>query len=200
MNLDQFSQLVNSLERPVILLEGKRRVLAEDEPRLAAIGAQLAAAFPQAEFRSGNADGADYLFAQGVAGVDAGRFAVITPTATHKQKNIPAGAKSYSLSDVTEFGALLEVSDNRDYRRLAQFYIDCLGKAKTPNSARGAYLLRDALKVVGSVELGLAPANIALFYDDLAQPASGGTGFTMSVCRHCNLRLFDQSVWFSFLT
>ena len=61
--------------------------------------------------------------------------------------------------------------------------------------ARARYLLRDTLKVIGSESIGLAPATLALFYVNAANPMAGGTGHTLRVCRQYGIPAFDQSLW-----
>ncbi|KAF0189345.1 MAG: hypothetical protein FD168_600 [Desulfobulbaceae bacterium] len=66
---------------PIILLEGTRAVPPSAEAALIALGRLLAQAFPQARFRSGNAEGSDTLFARGVESIDPSRMELIVPTA-----------------------------------------------------------------------------------------------------------------------
>jgi hypothetical protein len=56
-------------------------------------------------------------------------------------------------------------------------------------------LLRDTLKVVGSVELGLAPATVGIFYVNPANPLKGGTARTMRVCRLRGVPVNTQAEW-----
>jgi hypothetical protein len=70
----------------VVLLEGKREVPAEDQDRLRALGRLVAAGTKHITFRSGNAEGSDHFFSEGVAGVNPKRLQVITPYSGHRSK------------------------------------------------------------------------------------------------------------------
>ncbi|NDA63184.1 MAG: hypothetical protein EBX50_14260, partial [Chitinophagia bacterium] len=54
----------------LVLLEGKREVPAEDQDRLRALGRMVAGGTKHMTFRSGNAEGSDHFFSEGVASVD----------------------------------------------------------------------------------------------------------------------------------
>ena len=69
MTLDQFIAQYD-YEGSIILLEGKRNVPVELQASLKALGQLLAQHMKHATFRSGNANGADLYFSQGVAAVD----------------------------------------------------------------------------------------------------------------------------------
>jgi hypothetical protein len=51
------------------------------------LATDLATHFPRARFSSGNADGADTAFSQGVMDVAPERMEIIAPYATHRQKH-----------------------------------------------------------------------------------------------------------------
>ena len=80
MTLENFCKLYAS---GIILLEGKRTVKPQDQVKLIAIGKLLATHLPNATFRSGNADGSDYFFSQGVALINPNQLEVITPYTNH---------------------------------------------------------------------------------------------------------------------
>jgi len=62
---------------------------------------------------------------------------------------------------------------------------------------KAAYIIRDTAKVLGA---GVAkPTSLGIFYDDLDQPKTGGTGHTMIVCEGSNVPVIDQRVWFQWL-
>ncbi|MFZ4396203.1 MAG: hypothetical protein ACOYOU_11325 [Kiritimatiellia bacterium] len=61
--------------------------------------------------------------------------------------------------------------------------------------AKAAYLLRDTLKVIGTPDLGLAPATVGIFYANEADPLAGGTGHTIRVCRERGVPVVLQTVW-----
>ncbi|MBK9642909.1 MAG: hypothetical protein IPO72_16940 [Saprospiraceae bacterium] len=70
----------------IVLLEGKRNVLVEDKEKLTALGRLLASKTKIMMFRSGNAEGSDQLFSDGVTSVDNKSLQVITPYSGHRQK------------------------------------------------------------------------------------------------------------------
>jgi len=51
-------------------------------------------------------------------------------------------------------------------------------------AAKARYFLRDTVKVIGSQDHGLAPADAGLFFVNSVDPMKGGTGHTMRVCRY----------------
>lgn len=102
MTLTQLQEIIEKQANPVILLEGRRTVLKEDQPKLIHLAYSLAHAFPYATFRTGNADGSDTLFAKGVAQVDSSRLQYVVPYAGMKKKNRIEGAEVLSLEKITE--------------------------------------------------------------------------------------------------
>lgn len=180
----------------IILLEGKRAVRSEDKPKLIAIGKLLASMTTHVLFRSGNADGSDFLFTSGVCEVDPTRVEVITPYTGHRQKTNLAG-KTIALDTVS-------LADEHEVIRLSKIHKTTIGLvnsylagAKDRNSIKAAYIIRDTIKAVGTAEIG--PASFGVFYDDLSNPQTGGTGHTMHVCIQENIPLIDQQVWFGWL-
>jgi hypothetical protein len=88
MTLEDFITQYDRAEA-IVLLEGKRQVLPEDQDRLVALGKMLAERTVHMTFRSGNATGADQYFSLGVTQVDPSRLQVITPYTGHRQaKNL----------------------------------------------------------------------------------------------------------------
>ena len=67
MNFKEFTKLVESFEKPVILLEGSRNVSEKDAESLTKLAVKLAERFPQAVFRSGGATGSDFIRQRRVA-------------------------------------------------------------------------------------------------------------------------------------
>jgi hypothetical protein len=61
-------------EHSFVLLEGKRTVLDADKAMLTTLGTLLASKTERMTFRSGNADGADQLFSDGVISVNPKRL------------------------------------------------------------------------------------------------------------------------------
>ena len=63
------------------------------------------------------------------------------------------------------------------------------------NAIKGAYIVRDTVKVTGAPSQGILPAYFGFFYDDLKNPKSGGTGHTMMVCENQMVPYIDQKIW-----
>ena len=188
---------IKGIESPVILLEGKRNVLENDKTRLEVFGQKIAERFPQAIFRSGNADGSDLFFIKGVNAVKGSHIQLIIPYAGHKKKNIPLKADVTALNTLnfdkdTHFVSLTKELLSSRSAELIDRYID-EKFIITRSTGKAAYLLRDTIKVVGFDKL--SPANVGIFYDDLLKPESGGTGFTMLVCRKLSIPYFKQNLY-----
>ena len=62
INYKTFETLVRDSERPVILIEGTRALPAEDRDKLVSLA--TAQGFPEAVFRTGNAERSDEAFAE----------------------------------------------------------------------------------------------------------------------------------------
>lgn len=180
----------------VVLLEGKREVKEKDKEKLTALGRLLAASTTNMIFRSGNAEGADYFFSQGVADADASRLEVITPYTGHRSKankaavTIPLDA--IDLTNEPEIAVLSKT--NKKTERLIN---DFINGTRNRYTIKAAYIIRDTVKVTGAA--GVNPASFAIFYDDLENPETGGTGHTMNICRIKDIGLADQRVWSSWL-
>ncbi|MBK9248783.1 MAG: hypothetical protein IPM69_11865 [Ignavibacteria bacterium] len=180
----------------IIILAGKRKVAKEDEEKLVQLGRLLAMQTKNALFRSGNADGADYLFSSGIADIDKSLLQVITPWAGHRRKYeltddvIPL--ESIDLSREPEV-----IMQSKLHTRTAGLIDPFLKGEKGSNYMAAAYIIRDTVMVIGSEEL--APATYGIFYDDLNQPEQGGTGHTLKTCRRNNLPVIDQRTWMEWL-
>jgi|AntRauTorcE11898_2_1112593.scaffolds.fasta_scaffold24953_2 hypothetical protein len=188
---------LKTLSSPVILLEGKRNVLHKDRRLLIELGKLLAGELPNARFRSGNATGSDELFSKGVAAVDSDRLEIVTPYAGHRKK--------HQITEyVTDIDSIRAVEDEEVmYRTKSETknpkLIDNFKKMGSNRvTVKAAYLIRDTVKVMGAKN-HLPSVDAALFYDDLKNPESGGTGHTMRVCRAMNVSFCDQSVWIEWL-
>jgi len=199
MTYAQFSEQINALARPVILVEGIRALPSAEQPRLMALGAQLARDFPRAIFRSGNAEGADEAFALGVLRVDPDRLELVVPNSRHGRRRMPGNFKPVAVS-----GLSLGAENHVAYvtQRASPVYVSLLDKRDRMPAlkAKARYLLRDTVKVTGSAELGLAPANFGLFYVNVADPMQGGTGHTIRVCRDQGIPVVFQQNWMQWLT
>lgn len=181
----------------IVLLEGKRKVLPEDEDKLRLLGNLLALNSMHMRFRSGNANGSDELFSIGVAEIDPSRLEVIKPYASHR-KSALIGSKSYSLDDVNLTEEPEVVYQSRQHHQMAGLVDKYVAQVRNRLTMKAAYILRDTVKVNGT-RSGISPASVALFYDDLSNPMQGGTGHTISVCKNLLVPYCDQQIWMQWL-
>jgi hypothetical protein len=199
--LNTIQKIIENDSNPVILLEGKRNVLDNDKDKLIKIGKRLAEKFPSVIFRSGNADGSDNLFIQGVASVPNSKIELVVPYQGHKKQNIPETAKVINLNELdfecdTQFVMLTKnLLSKRSADAIDKYILN--NKITTQSTTKAAYLLRDTIKVTGYNDVN--KACLGLFYDDLKNPESGGTGYTMLTCRTLKIPYFKQDVYFELL-
>jgi hypothetical protein len=182
-----------NLENTIILLEGKRNVFELDKEKLIEFGKFLATNLPKAKFRSGNADGADFYFSQGVLQVAPERLQVITPYDNHRQKTNNA-YETISLDQIdltNEPEVVYQSKSNKKTKSLIDKYV---AGAKDRFAIKAAYIIRDTVKVTGT-NSGIPPVNFAFFYDDELNPKTGGTGHTMQVCEINKVPYLTQSAW-----
>jgi hypothetical protein len=191
--------LINNYDHPgsIILLEGKRNVLPGDETALTNLGGLLCRRMKHATFRSGNAPGSDELFSRGVAHVDKHRLEIIVPYSGHRKK----AARGYNARSLDEINLAAEpevtyhTKSNRKNQKLITDFVDGINN---PVTIKAAYLLRDTVKVIGT-NSGIPKATFAVFYDDLKNPRSGGTGHTIMVCQNAGVPFVDQTIWMDWL-
>lgn len=192
MTLAQFCTEFKN-KNTIILLEGKRNVLENDKEKLIQLGKILSKNLPLATFRSGNADGTDFYFSQGVLEVAPERLQVITPYNNHRQKQNNA-YETISLDEinlVNEEVVIYQSKNNKKTKSLIDKYV---GGAKDRFSIKAAYIIRDTVKVTGT-QSGVAPITFAFFYDDEQNPKKGGTGHTINICEINNVPYLTQDVW-----
>ena len=180
-----------------MLLEGTRELPAADRPLLVKLAEKLASLLPGAVFRSGNAQGSDAAFSEGIHRVCGSRLECLLPYPGHRKvKQIPS-AKTVAFEEVpeSEKEALLEktVQASPDYRGLANLYRKSWTRSR--HTAKLRYLLRDTLKVMGSRKLQLAPTTCGIFYVNESKLISGGTEHTIRVCEQSRLPVLNQAVW-----
>lgn len=195
MTLEEFIKDFDK-ENVVVLLGGKRKVLPADVDLLVRLGEVLANKTKKIKFRSGNADGADYYFSQGICNIDKSRLEVITPYSGHRKKaNIANDTISLdNINIASEPEVVYQSKGNKKTEKLVDQYVD---GARNRISMKAAYIIRDTVMVIGTETI--PPATFAIFYDDLDNPKTGGTGHTMSVCGRNSIPVIDQSVWFKWL-
>lgn len=191
MTLDQFIDRYD-YEGSIILLEGKRNVPAENQAQLKAMGHLLAQHMKHANFRSGNANGADLYFSQGVAAVDKMRLEVVIPFDGHRSKSNLAGhTLSLDQIDLSSYPDIVTMSAlNKKTKDLLKRYLD---GERNRFTDKVAFIIRDTIKVMGVH--GHPAICFAVFYDDLSMPKIGGTGHTMEVCGQCQIPYIDQTIW-----
>ena len=195
MTLDDFIRQFDH-EGAVVLLEGKREVAPKDALLLTELGQTLATKTRHMTFRSGNAPGSDELFSNGVSSINPSRLQVVTPYGGHRNKANQAH-KTYSLDeiDLAEEPDIVYQSKTggRNDKLIERFARGNRDRA----SIKAAYLVRDTVKVIGSKTI--APASFGIFYDNLKEARSGGTGHTMNVCANNQVPYIDQTVWMQWL-
>lgn len=194
MTFDEFHLIARTHARPVILVEGTRDLPESDAETLAAFSAWLAHSYPNAMFRTGNADGSDSAFARGVARVDPSRLEYVLPYGGHRKKAIAPESHCIPLTEIPR------IEEERAVYHTAQAspeYESLLAKRDfIPKlRAKSLYLLRDTLKVVGSESAALETATFGIFYVNRADPMKGGTGHTIRVCRKLGVPVAYQDDW-----
>jgi len=192
MTFDDFIRKLD-VEGSVVLLEGKREVIEADKERLTEIARLLASRTKHIVFRSGNAGGADEFFAKGILEIDATRFQVITPYGGHRGSD-SADYQTISLDEINlakEPDVLYSSKQNAKAKGLIEAFESGLNKKL---SSKASYLIRDTVKVTGT-KAGIAPATFGIFYDDLRDPKTGGTGHTMKMCDLKRVPYVDQRTW-----
>lgn len=189
-------------DRPVVLVEGTRDLPEADRRRVVALGQMLALDLPRAIFRTGNATGSDTAFAEGVAAVDANRLQYVLPHAGMGRQRRRAESLAVALDAVPPAAeqvlANATASASPRSQRLVELYVR--EKGGSAPAAKGAYLMRDTLKVLGCAELHLAPATVGIFYVNEADPMAGGTGHTLRVCIEHGVPVVPQKIWRNWLT
>lgn len=195
MNLQHFIQQFDVLNS-VVLLEGKRKVSEGDAHRLVELGRLLTEKTRYIMFRSGNAPGADEYFSQGVSAVDPSRLQVIIPYDGHRKKHNLAGY-TLSLDQISMVAESELVYAAKHHSATSKLVDDFVEGKKNKNTIKAAYILRDTAKVLGYGDWKVADAGI--FYDDLNNPETGGTGHTIGLCKKYHIPVFNQNTWFEWL-
>ena len=100
MTRDEFVAILARDRAPVVLVEGTRDLPDAQRPRLTAFAERLATAFPLLRFRTGNAEGSDEAFAEGVCRVDPKRLEYVVPHDRMRQTRRHPASYHVSLGDV----------------------------------------------------------------------------------------------------
>lgn len=196
MTLEEFIKEFDTANS-IVLLEGKRDVLEQDKEKLIALGKLLASKTKYMIFRSGNAEGSDQLFSEGVAQVDYTRLQVITPYSGHRKKTNQA-YKTISLDDINIAAEPEVVYQSKSNKKTEKLIDKFVSGNKDRYTIKAAYIIRDTIKAIGTKEI--KSATFGIFYDDLDNPMSGGTGHTMNVCNQHKIPIVNQKIWFNWLT
>jgi hypothetical protein len=196
MTLQEF---IKQFDKPnsIVLLEGKRNVLEPDKERLIALGNLLTSKTKSMIFRSGNAEGSDQLFSDGVTAVDYKRLQVITPYSGHREKTNQA-YETISLDEISIAAEPEVVYQSKSNKKTEKLIDQFVSGNKNRYTIKAAYIIRDTIKAIGTDRI--KPATFGIFYDDLDKPKEGGTGHTMKVCEQNNIPIIDQKIWFKWLT
>jgi hypothetical protein len=192
-----FKNFCKQYANGIILLEGKRTVKPEEQEKLIAIGKLVATHLPKATFRSGNADGSDYYFSQGVASVNPNQLEVITPYSNHRNKYNVAGT-THALDEINLVNEPEVVYYSKNHKPTKSLVDKYMTGNKDQYAIKAAYILRDTIKVLGT-NAGIMPITVALFYEDLENPMQGGTGHTQRVCLENQITFFNQTTFFEWL-
>ncbi|MFZ4594228.1 MAG: hypothetical protein ACOYOF_08225, partial [Verrucomicrobiaceae bacterium] len=138
-------------------------------------------------------------FAAGVALVPESKLDLVLPTAGMGRSRRPASAVCHVLDDLPleerQHLARESLAVSPENHRIFDLYLR--GQSGNPAYAKAQYLVRDALKVIGSPARQLAPATLALFFVNPDSPAGGGTGHTIRLCTRQAVPMFTQQEWLS---
>jgi hypothetical protein len=195
MTLQQFIDKYD-FENSIVLLEGKRNVEETHINKLILLGEILTTQTKHIKFRSGNAEGSDFYFSSGVIKINPERLEVITPYSGHRKKENNA-YKTFPLDEINLLQEPQVVYQSKTNKKTGKFIDEFVAGKKNHLTMKAAYIIRDTIKVTGTSTI--QPANFALFYDDLKNPKSGGTGHTMNICEMNNVDYVDQRTWMKWL-
>lgn len=195
MTIQQFISKYD-FENSIVLLEGKRNVDEPDINKLILLGELLASNTKHIQFRSGNAEGSDFYFSSGVIKINAERLEVITPYSGHRKKENSA-YKTFPLDEINLLQEPEVLYQSKTNKKTGKFIDEFVAGKKNRLTMKAAYIIRDTIKVTGTSTI--KPANFALFYDDLKNPKSGGTGHTMNICEMNNVDYANQKTWMKWI-
>lgn len=193
----QFVDLVGKYPDGVVLIEGRRNIPEADAKMATALARHLALSFPELRFRSGNAEGADQAFSEGIAQVAASRLQIVAPYASHRRSVRYDDALYESPSSLCEVReeaiAYTTMTATPANKRLIE-------ARKNPGraAAKASYLIRDTMKVVGNAPQLEKPI-CGIFYVDPVNPLAGGTGHTIRVCFLEGVPVVFQKEWSTWL-
>lgn len=197
MKIQDFQKIVSVSPSAVILLEGRRGISEAEALAARDFGEFLARRFPALRFRSGNAEGADQAFSDGVAKVDARRLQIVAPYASHRKKNrnpavVYSSPDDLSPEQVEEFIKKTAAASPKIARLLNRW------KDGGALAVKATYLLRDSMKVLGHSEEFPKPI-CGIFFTDPSDPMAGGTGHTIRVCQQESVPVLFQTDWLKWM-
>ncbi len=198
MTYSNFSEQISKKPGGVILLEGRRSITEADAAQARDLGSRLARCFPSLRFRSGNAQGSDEAFSEGVASIDASRLQIVAPYASHRKAARYSDATYDSPESLTRDQEEDIVHTTIQATPRNKGLVEKRGR-KGAIGAKAAYLIRDTMKVVGHSSEFPTPV-FALFYVDLNDPLAGGTGHTVRVCQHEQVPYVFQDSWMQWIS
>jgi len=184
---------LSTLDRPNLVMIGKREVKEGDSEKLVEFGRRLAKRFPNAIFRTGNATGADRLFMRGISEIAEERLELFIPFDDHLRNRDGLTVRSLDTLDLTLEAEI--VASARKNLGTAHHVDPYLSGERDRFTLKIAYILRDAWMVIGSKSDPVAKADAVFFYDDVNEPLSGGTGFTVKTARGNRIPCFNQRTW-----
>ena len=200
MQLENFTAFIRTFSQkhqiaPVLVFFGKRNKLsASESANLQQIGLLLQDACPEIIFRAGNQTGADKDF---IRRINPARLQIVPPYTGHRQNHIPPGASVFPLDQIQlPKTAIYYFKSVRP-----ALYTQWQNKEKNTGYANSLYLLRNLAMVYGFKKDGIKypQASFGLYYDDLAHPNSGGTGFTKAACTFKGISALNQTHWLNWL-
>ena len=100
MNYTEFLDYTDKYDCPIILVEGTRSLPEGDRHCLVALGERLAKELPNAIFRTGNAEGSDEAFAEGIKKIDPARLQYLLPYPKHRKMKIEESSYKIALSEI----------------------------------------------------------------------------------------------------
>ena len=99
-SIEDLAGFLQAADRPVLLVEGTRKVREGDWGMIVSTGELLAKRFPNVTFRTGHAAGSDEAFAEGVGSVDPSRLEYVLPSPNAGKSRQIDGASAFSLADL----------------------------------------------------------------------------------------------------
>lgn len=197
MNFKDINTIIKEIKainsNPVIVLEGTRKLPEGKRAILKAFALELANKIPNATFRTGNAEGSDEAFAEGITSIYPEKLEYILPRKNNRSKYRHKDSPFYSADELplSELEKIIQLSNHASPKNAAMLNSALLNK-KGKAYEIALYLIRDTLKICGSEHFNIAKADYAFFFVNEENPLSGGTGHTIRVCNLMNVKYKTQ--------